>query len=385
MCSAAAAAESFVEGVREVEEAGRKPTAEYVATLNAPMVFRGLAKSIKDDFSGDKLVKEFGDEKIALSLSIEERSDKPTSKSWTSMQEYVEGDVKGYIKQLPVPQNLAQKFQAILDATFCRHRKDTLYMWVGRASTVTATGVHSDDENNILVQLQGVKKVVLFPPDAGAAVYVNDKYDDGTRCCDADVYAQNWRGKWPKLAGVQMAALKVTLREGDVLYFPRNWYHDVRILPEDNIDRKSGGIDLSVSVNVFSTWWPRYMVEEYFQSDVVALCCWADVSTVRLLVDLLLEEGDEETSIGNLTLSRPLATTAEEGGGGDVGSFGRILPSQLPSVGVDVNTTDAKPSYWGIEDNREQGSGCSGVETPASIHLRSKVDGVIAADLTIRT
>ncbi|KAF4698670.1 Tyw5p, partial [Perkinsus olseni] len=369
------------------------------------MVFRGLAKSIKDDFSGDKLVKEFGDEKIALSLSIEERSDKPTSKSWTSMQEYVEGDVKGYIKQLPVPQNLAQKFQAILDATFCRHRKDTLYMWVGRASTVTATGVHSDDENNILVQLQGVKKVVLFPPDAGAAVYVNDKYDDGTRCCDADVYAQNWRGKWPKLAGVQMAALKVTLREGDVLYFPRNWYHDVRILPEDNIDRKSGGIDLSVSVNVFSTWWPRYMVEEarrsflrslhnagwykadncYFQSDVVALCCWADVSTVRLLVDLLLEEGDEETSIGNLTLSRPLATTAEEGGGGDVGSFGRILPSQLPSVGVDVNTTDAKPSYWGIEDNREQGSGCSGVETPASIHLRSKVDGVIAADLTIRT
>ncbi|KAF4692941.1 hypothetical protein FOZ60_012172 [Perkinsus olseni] len=201
---------------------------------------KGLAKSIKDDFSGDKLVKEFGDEKIALSLSIEERSDKPTSKSWTSMREYVEGDVKGYIKQLP----------------------DTLYMWVGRASTVTATGVHSDDEDNILVQLQGVKRVVLFPPDAGEAVYVNDKYDDGTRCCDADVYAKNWREKWPKLAGVQKAALKVTLGEGDVLYFPRNWYHDVRILPEDNIDRKSGGMDLSVSVNVFSTWWPRYVVEE---------------------------------------------------------------------------------------------------------------------------
>ncbi|KAF4734401.1 hypothetical protein FOZ62_026017 [Perkinsus olseni] len=261
MCSAAAA-ESFVEGVREVEEAGREPTGEYVATLNGPMVFRGLAKSIKDDFSGDKLVKEFGDEKIALSLSIEERSDKPTSKSWTSMREYVEGDVKGYIKQLPVPQNLADKFRPILDATFCRHRKDTLYMWVGRASTVTATGVHSDDEDNILVQLQGVKRVVLFPPDAGEAVYVNDKYDDGTRCCDADVYAENWREKWPKLAGVQKAALKVTLGEGDVLYFPRNWYHDVRILPEDNIDRKSGAIDLSVSVNVFSTWWPRYVVEE---------------------------------------------------------------------------------------------------------------------------
>ncbi|KAF4759510.1 hypothetical protein FOZ63_033208, partial [Perkinsus olseni] len=452
--AAAAAAESFVAGVGEVEEAGRKPTAEYAAMLNAPMAFRGLAKS-KDDFSGDKLVKEFGDEKIALSLSIEERSDKPTNKSWTNMQEYVEGDVKGYIKQLPVPQNLAQKFQAILDATFCRHRKDTLYMWVGRASTVTATGVHSDDEDNILVQLQGVKRVVLFPPDAGAAVYVNDKYDDGTRCCDADVYAQNWRGKWPKLAGVQMAALKVTLREGDVLYFPRNWYHDVRILPEDNIDRKSGGIDLSVSVNVFSTWWPRYMVEEYFQSDVVALCCWADVSTVRLLADLLPHEGDEETSIGNLMLSRPLTTTsartphqryikdncyslgcnddleefqkfpsrgriknfqphntqlcvhgegvdekghhlkadlhlgrirgpagltaqyvipmilrrAEEGDGGDVGSVGRILPSPLPSVGVYVNSADANLPTGVLK---------------TSVSVRSKVDGVIAADITIR-
>ncbi|EER19216.1 hypothetical protein Pmar_PMAR028681 [Perkinsus marinus ATCC 50983] len=66
---------SFVGGVNDVEEATQKPTAEYVRTLNAPMVFRGLADEIKYDFSGDSLVKEFGDSRLALSLSIEERSD----------------------------------------------------------------------------------------------------------------------------------------------------------------------------------------------------------------------------------------------------------------------------------------------------------------------
>lgn len=80
------------------------------------------------------------------------------------MREYVEGDVKGYIKQLSVPHSLADKFSPILEKVFSGHHKNTLYMWVGRASAVTATGVHSDDEDNILVQLQGVKRVILFPP-----------------------------------------------------------------------------------------------------------------------------------------------------------------------------------------------------------------------------
>ncbi|KAF4701163.1 hypothetical protein FOZ62_004770 [Perkinsus olseni] len=147
----------------------------------------------------------------------------------------------------------------------------------------------------------------------------------------------------------------------------------------------------------------------------------------KLLADLVLHEGDKETSIGNLTLMRPLILTpartphqryikdncyslgrnddleefqkfrsrgriknfqphntqlcvhgegvdekghhlradlqlgrirgpagltaqyvipmilrrAEEGDGGDVGSFGKILPSPLPSVGLYVNSADA--------------------------------------------
>lgn len=122
---------------------------------------------------------------------------------------------------------------------------------------------------------------------------MNGKYDDGTRCCDVDIYSMDWRKEWPKLADVQKEALKVVLREGDsmmrlvvkfvsgdVLYFPRNWFHDVRILPEDNIHPKSGRIGLSVSVNVFSTWWPRYAAEEVpsscFDNQLLLVFRWCD-------------------------------------------------------------------------------------------------------------
>ncbi|KAF4654427.1 hypothetical protein FOL47_009987 [Perkinsus chesapeaki] len=295
---------SFLSQVEGVDEATEKLSPQYVSTLKGPTVFRGAAESIKNDFTGEKLIEEYGDRRLPLSLTIEERSDKPTGKATTSMREYINGNVKGYLKQVPVADKLTEEFKPLIDDTFYGNRKDTLYMWVGRASEVTETGIHSDDENNILVQLQGVKRVVLFPPDSGDAVYVNDKYDDGTRCCDADVYAKNWEEKWPKLSKVQKNAVKVTLMEGDVLYFPRNWYHDVRILPEDNM-KSDDRLGLSVSVNVFSTWRPRYLIEE---GGRVALRCFDKLASLLLkstmMINLILIAIGGNTII-NLVMSAP--------------------------------------------------------------------------------
>ena len=43
-------------------------------------------------------------------------------------------------------------------------------------------------EDNFLVQCHGTKRVCLFPPECHGQLYVNTKYDSGTRCCDVDVF-----------------------------------------------------------------------------------------------------------------------------------------------------------------------------------------------------
>ena len=43
-------------------------------------------------------------------------------------------------------------------------------------------------KDNFLVQCQGTKRVCLFPPEGHGQLYVNTKYDSGSRCCDVDVF-----------------------------------------------------------------------------------------------------------------------------------------------------------------------------------------------------
>ena len=47
------------------------------------------------------------------------------------------------------------------------------------------TGLHNDDENNVLCQIYG--KTFLYPPETRAFLYVNGNYDSGTECYDVDV------------------------------------------------------------------------------------------------------------------------------------------------------------------------------------------------------
>ena len=60
----------------------------------------------------------------------------------------------------------------------------THYCWMGPPGAVT--GLHNDDENNVLAQIYGTKRVLLFEPEQAPYLYVNTKYDSGTQCCDVD-------------------------------------------------------------------------------------------------------------------------------------------------------------------------------------------------------
>eukprot|EP00753_Platysulcus_tardus_P013196 PLAT364.1.p1 GENE.PLAT364.1~~PLAT364.1.p1 ORF type:complete len:314 (+),score=91.52 PLAT364.1:45-986(+) len=131
----------------------------------------------------------------------------------------------GYIKQFLLasafPELLADMH---LDSFFnWRTRFCTTYFWMGPAGAVT--GLHSDDENNVLVCLYGTKQVILFPPEQRELLYVTDKYDSGTECCAVDPEAPDLAAH-PRFA--EASGHIVQLEAGDVLFIPRGHWHHVR-------------------------------------------------------------------------------------------------------------------------------------------------------------
>eukprot|EP00658_Telonema_sp_P-2_P060394 TRINITY_DN49319_c0_g1_i1.p1 TRINITY_DN49319_c0_g1~~TRINITY_DN49319_c0_g1_i1.p1 ORF type:complete len:276 (+),score=41.01 TRINITY_DN49319_c0_g1_i1:188-1015(+) len=123
----------------------------------------------------------------------------------------------------------------------------TPFFWMGSAGCVT--GLHSDDENNVLAQIWGRKIVLLFPPSQIGALYPNDKYDSGTTCCDLDPIAPDLE-RHPNAGGLfrgEERYFEAVLDPGDVLYCPKGWFHHVRCA------------EPSISVNIFVSTWREWV------------------------------------------------------------------------------------------------------------------------------
>ena len=88
---------------------------------------------------------------------------------------------------------------------------------------------HFDVMDNVLLQLQGTKRVVLYPPQAAEALQVSPGSSSSPLLRDAELDAV-----WPPGACVECV-----LQPGEALYIPALWLHAVT------------AIDFSVSANVF--------------------------------------------------------------------------------------------------------------------------------------
>ena len=138
-----------------------------------------------------------------------------------------------------LPQRAAEAAAAAAAAAARRWLFETPYLWVGGAGS-NATGLHSDDEDNVLIVTHGLKRVELYAPSARPHLHANAKYDSGTECCDLDMSLDEAgkARKFPRYAGCA-PPLVFALPAGSALFIPADWYHAVT----------SPGI--SVSVNVF--------------------------------------------------------------------------------------------------------------------------------------
>ena len=64
--------------------------------------------------------------------------------------------------------------------------QETAFLWVGGADATT--GLHSDDEDNVLLVTHGSKHVLLYPPSSRRHLDPNPRYDNGTECCELDAF-----------------------------------------------------------------------------------------------------------------------------------------------------------------------------------------------------
>ena len=111
-------------------------------------------------------------------------------------------------------------------------------VWMGSEGIGIKTGLHNDDEENVLCQIRGQKRVLLIAPEERLNLYVNQLYDSGTECCDVNASNPNLM-LHPLFQHVKKMYV-IDLEPGDVLYIPKFWYHEV--WPIGNI---------SISVNYF--------------------------------------------------------------------------------------------------------------------------------------
>lgn len=89
-------------------------------------------------------------------------------------------------------------------------------LWMGAN---TRSGLHFDNLDNFLVQIYGVKKVILIPPDDAAFVYpISYNFSK----CYVNPFEPNFK-KFPKFKKARI--FEGELKPGDVLFIPRGWYH----------------------------------------------------------------------------------------------------------------------------------------------------------------
>ena len=116
------------------------------------------------------------------------------------------------------------------------------FFWMGPKGT--RTGLHYDtDYRNILCQIYGRKRIILFNPSQTKYMYPSKKFDNGALLSKIDFWNPDL-GRFPKFRKAKY--IEIILHPGQMLYIPPYWWHAV-----ENLDTN---IAISVRTeNIFSS------------------------------------------------------------------------------------------------------------------------------------
>ncbi|EKF31682.1 hypothetical protein MOQ_004479 [Trypanosoma cruzi marinkellei] len=108
---------------------------------------------------------------------------------------------------------------------------------------------HYDTLDNVLCQVVGKKRVVLFPPSE-----YNNLYMSGSSSAVLNIDAPDL-GRFPRFADACRHAIEVVLEPGDMLFIPSLWFHHITTMEGS----------YSISINVF---FERFPHEDYDKKDL---------------------------------------------------------------------------------------------------------------------
>jgi len=215
----------------KVDELDTMPTSqefyERYVRLNRPVVIRGGIKE-QPYFtrwkSDDYLAKHFGDTLVMVEeQKVEDRmgADIKTRTLKQYIQGYAKPGNEWYIVQDVYPHMLADvQVPGLLSCEEFYRGMNMVVMWF--SSGGTASVCHNDEQENLLTIADGSKTLLLFPPDEAPHLYVQEADRPGLcpitqRSVDMELF--------PHFA--KAAYTRLELHEGDMLYIPRKWWHQV--------------------------------------------------------------------------------------------------------------------------------------------------------------
>lgn len=132
-------------------------------------------------------------------------------------------------------QAIGPVFDALVGATGLRQQPpQDINLWVGPGGHTEP--LHFDSHDGTLVQLFGTKRVSLFPPSATRGLYPFEAFGNGLAPWISKVYIDNPDfSTFPHLASSLSQRIDLDLREGEVLFIPSGWWHEVTALGEDYV------------------------------------------------------------------------------------------------------------------------------------------------------
>ncbi len=108
-----------------------------------------------------------------------------------------------------------------------------LQLWVGPSGHTSP--LHFDSGDGTLLQLRGAKHVVLFPPAQTKNLYLFPYYSRvSPRFSQVDTDRPDFR-VFPRYREALRNRLETVLGQGEILFIPFNWWHDVTALGDDYV------------------------------------------------------------------------------------------------------------------------------------------------------
>ncbi|MDJ0276979.1 cupin-like domain-containing protein [Sphingomonas sp. 2R-10] len=136
----------------------------------------------------------------------------------------------------------------------------TARVWIGNGSRVSA---HFDMASNVAVVVAGRRRVVLFPPEQVANLYIGplDVTMAGQPATMVDIERPDL-ARFPRFAKAQAHAVVADLAPGDAILIPTLWWHEIRA---------SGALNVLVNY-----WWTRGTPDAPFLALVHAILAVRD-------------------------------------------------------------------------------------------------------------